>query len=85
MTQNQGDRSPGKQGKVGGGGAIFLMKKSGKFMKNCQSQGKIKFVSVNVLENVDVAQFISIFCQRIIIICGIFATLLTKWDQGKAS
>ena len=46
------------------GQEIFLMKKSGKFMKNCQSQRKIKLVC-KCLKIVEIAPFISKFCQRI--------------------
>ena len=45
--------------------------KSGKFMKNCQIReklGKNKIVLTNVLENVDIVHFISIFCQSIRVI-----------------
>ena len=37
-------------------------------MKNCQSQGKDRekcYSFVNILENVDIACFISMFCPRI--------------------
>ena len=58
--------SLGKEGNQGKSqGKIFLMKKSGKFTKNFIRQGKMKlFLNLaNVLENVDIAHFISIFCQ----------------------
>ena len=59
----------GKSGKCQGKN-IFFMKKS----------GKNEIVLANVLENVDVTHFISIFCQRLSVI---FAILLTYWSQGK--
>ena len=71
-----------KKGKSGKSqGKILLMKKSGKSQgnswKNCQSQGK---VGKNVLENVDIAHFISIFCQ---VISVAFSYTADKLDSGK--
>ena len=61
---------------------IILMNKSGKFMKNCQGQGKVREkwnCFANVLENVDNAHIIDIFCQRIKVIN------VTFWSQRKNS
>ena len=44
------------------------MKKSGKFTKKCQSQGKVReneIVLANDLEIVDIAHFVSVFCQTV--------------------
>ena len=49
---------------MGKGREIFLMKNSGKFLKNCQSQRKIKLVC-KCLKIVEIAPFISKVCQRI--------------------
>ena len=43
---------------------LRLMKKSGKFIKNCQIHGKVReffLQNFNVLENVGIAHFIAIF------------------------
>ena len=72
-------------------GKIFLMKKSGKFVKNCQSQGN-GFVLANVLENVNIVYLISIFCQSIRVIIVTFSYTDDKLvlrknisSQGKVS
>ena len=52
---------------LGKSGKIILMKKSGKFLNNNQSQEKVRgneIVLQMCFENVDIARFISIFCQK---------------------
>ena len=52
-------------------GQTFLMKKSGKFMKNCHKSGRNRGggggrnkLMTNVLKNIDTTHFIFKFCQR---------------------
>ena len=73
------------QGKVREGEAI-LLEKPGEFMKNCQSErkvgGKWKLFA-NILENVDIAGFISVFCLRIRVINVTFCYTSDKLESGK--
>ena len=55
----------------------------GLFMKNCESQGKIRESEI-VLENVDVTQLFSIFCQRIRVINVTYCYIADKYKSGKS-
>ena len=71
---------PGNSGKSPGWG--FLMKRSGKFRKNCQNQGKFNYFA-DVLENVDIVRFISILSQRLRVINVTFCYTSDKLESGK--
>ena len=60
IRNNEGGHLQVNQGKVRGVDEKER-EKSGKFMKNCLSLGKMKLLT-NFLENVDITCFISIIC-----------------------
>ena len=85
-----GGHSPGNRGIRKSQGKIKfdenVKEKSGKFMKNCQKQGKVRenlFVLPNVLENVDIIHYISIFsfCQLIRAISVTFCYIADKLEK----
>ena len=51
--------------------------------ENLSKSGKNEIVLANDLENVDVAQFVSIFCQRIRVISVTYCYTSDKLESGK--
>ena len=73
----QGVHSSGNQEKVSG---KILMNQSGKFMKNYQSQGKMKLFCKCLIDNIDILFPFSVKGWELSMLLS--AILLTYWNRG---